>query len=297
MGTQVSGQGVALRLRRSVLFTPASNARAVEKARSLDCDAVVLDLEDSVAPEAKPAAREAAIAALAEGFGGREVIVRCNGIDTPWGLVDLQALAEAGPDAVLAPKVRSAADIEALDGALVAAPASTRLWAMIETPQAVLNLKEIASASGRTRLALLTLGPNDLAAELRLKPAYLRPVMRPILVELALTARAFGLAVLGGAATDLDDLEAFEADCVEEAGLGYDGKTLVHPSQIGPANRAFSPSPDEIAWARKVVAAFAAPEAAGKGALRLEGRMVEHLHLRDAERVLALAVAMPAGAP
>ena len=281
----MNGQDLALRLRRSVLFVPASNARAIEKARGLDCDAIVLDLEDSVAPEAKPAAREAALAALAEGFGGREVIVRCNAIDTPWGLADLQFLAEAGPDAVLAPKVRSAAEIEALDGALVGAPASTRLWVMIETPQAVLNLKEIAAASASTRLELLTLGPNDLAAELRLKPAFLRPVMRPILVELALTARAFGLAVLGGAATDLDDLAAFEADCIEEAGLGYDGKTLVHPSQIAPANRAFSPSPDEIAWARKVVAAFAAPEAAGKGAIRLEGRMVEHLHLRDAERL------------
>jgi len=289
MGVTVNEQGVPFRIRRSVLFAPASNPRAIEKARSLDCDAIILDLEDSVAPEAKPAAREAAVEALAEGFGAREVAVRCNGIETPWGLEDLQRLAQAGPDAVLAPKVRSAADIEAFDEVLSGAPERTRLWAMIETPAAMVNLKEIAAASGRTRLELLTLGPQDLAAELRLRGAQVRATMRPVLIELALAARAYGLTLLGGVCTDLDDLSAFVAECEEEAGMGLDGKTLIHPSQIGPANRMFSPSPDEIAWAHRVVEAFAQPEAAGRGAIRLEHRMVERLHLREAERVLALA--------
>jgi citrate lyase subunit beta/citryl-CoA lyase len=289
MGTIQSGQHAAMRIRRSVLFVPASNPRAIDKARTLPCDAVILDLEDSVAPEAKPAAREAAAAALAAGFGAREVAVRCNAIDTEWGAGDLQLLAQAEPHAVLAPKIRTAADVEAVDAALAAAPEHTRLWVMIETPAAMMNLKEIAAARERTRLEALTLGPNDLAAELRLKADFVRRAMRPVRIELALAARAFGLAVLGGVCTDLDDLSAFMDECTEEAGLGFDGKTLIHPSQILPANRIFSPSPDEIAWAHRVVEAFAEPGAAGRGAIRLQGRMIEHLHLLQAQRVLALA--------
>jgi citrate lyase subunit beta/citryl-CoA lyase len=281
----------SFRVRRSVLFVPASNSRAIEKAAGLDCDAIVVDLEDAVAPEAKAAAREAAAAAVKAGFGGRELIVRCNGLDTPWGEADLKTLALVAPDAVLAPKIRTAADVEAYDAAISAAPARTRLWAMVETSESVLNLREIAAAAARTRLELLMIGPNDLSAELRLKPAYARGVLRTVLAEIVLAARIGGLAALGGACPAFEDLEPFEAECLEEAGFGFDGKTLIHPRQIEPANRIFSPAPDELAWAMKVVEAFAAPEAAGKGAIRLEGRMLEHLHLRDAERVIAMASA------
>jgi citrate lyase subunit beta/citryl-CoA lyase len=288
----MAGQQASQRPRRSVLYVPASNPKALEKAQGLACDGVIVDLEDSVAPEAKPAAREAALEAVRRGFGGREVAVRCNGLDTPWGEADLQALAQAGPDAVLVPKIRSATDIARSQTALAPAPERTRIWAMIETPEAVLDLSGIAASAVASRLSGLVYGPNDLAAELRLKPAFAGAALRPVLTRLVMAARAHGLIALGGVFTGLEDHAAFEAECREEAGFGFDGKTLVHPSQIEPANRIFSPSPEEIAWARKVTAAFAAPEAAGKGVLRLEGRMIEHLHLREAERVLALAEAV-----
>lgn len=275
--------------RRSVLFVPASNPRAIEKARGLPCDAVVIDLEDSVAPEMKTEARAAAVRALAAGFGGREVAVRCNGLDTAWGADDLAALAGAGPDAVLAPKVCGADDLAAYDRALAAAPASTRLWAMIESAQGVLNLKDIAAASASTRLCALVLGPNDLSLDLRLKPTPGRAVLVPILSALTVAARAHGLAVLDGAYNEFEDQAGFEAECRQGRDFGFDGKTLIHPSQVEAANRAFSPSDDEIAWARAVVAAFAAPEAQGKGAIRLDGRMIERLHLVEAERTLRLA--------
>ena len=279
---------VSVRRRRSVLYVPAANPKAIDKAASLDCDAVILDLEDSVAPEAKAAARVAAVAAVRAGFGAREVAVRCNSLQTPWGEEDLRALAQAGPHAVLAPKIRSAADVAAYDTALAAAPVRTQLWAMVETAEAVLNLTEIAAARRSTQLEVLVLGPNDLAAELRLKPAFTRGALRPVLTQLVVAARAHGLAALGGAFTALEDDAAFAAECREEAGFGFDGKTLVHPRQIEPANRIFSPSPEELDWARQVVEAFAARDAAGRGVIRLDGRMLEHLHLREAERVLAM---------
>ena len=278
-----------LRARRSVLFVPASNARAIEKARGLACDGVILDLEDSVAPEMKAAARDAAVAAVAEGFGGRETAIRCNGLDTPWGLDDLAAAARAGPDAVLAPKVRSAGDVAGLDAALASAPPGTRLWAMIETAQAVLNLKEIAAWAPAGRLGALVLGPNDLAADLRLPSAAGRAAMAPILSQLAVAARAFGLTVLDGAFNAFEDDAGFEAECWQAAAFGFDGKTLIHPRQIEACNRAFSPSPEDVAWAEAVVAAFAAPEAEGRGAIRLDGRMIERLHLAQAQRTLRLA--------
>jgi citrate lyase subunit beta/citryl-CoA lyase len=278
-----------IRPRRSVLYVPAANPRALEKARGLGCDALIVDLEDSVAPEAKLAARQAASAAVQAGFGGRETVVRCNGLDTTWGAEDLAAIAAAGPDAVLAPKIRSAADIEAYDAALAKAPRGTRLWAMVETAEGVLNLAAIAAMARTTRLQALVFGPSDLAAELRLKPELAPMALQPVRVQIVLAARAHGLIALGGVFLGLQDSAGLEADCRAEAGLGFDGKTLVHPSQIAPANLVFSPSPEEVAWARKVVDAFAAPEAAGKGVLSLEGRMIEHLHLRDAERVLRLA--------
>ena len=278
-----------LRPRRSLLYMPASNARAIEKARGLPCDGVILDLEDSVAPEAKIEARAGAMAALGAGFGGREVVVRCNGLNTPWGPADLAAAAAAGPDVVLAPKVSSAAEVHAYDMALASAPEHTRLWTMVETARAVLGLGEMAQAAGHTRLAGLVLGPNDLSTELRLKGPIARAGLRTVLFQMTIAARAHGLLALGGAYNAIEDVQGFQAECAEEAGLGLDGKTLIHPSQIAPANAAFSPSAEELAWARAVVAAFAAPEAVGKGAIRLDGRMIERLHLKEAERVLGLA--------
>jgi len=275
-----------LRPRRSLLYVPASNARALEKARDLKSDGVILDLEDSVAPEAKEAARAAAVAAVGVGFGGREVVVRCNGMDTPWGQADLEAMAEAAPDAVLAPKVSSAAEARAYDRAL---GGRTRLWIMVETARAVLNLREIVETAAGAGLEALVLGPNDLSAELGLKGPIARAGLKATLLHMNIAARAHGLAALGGVYNAIEDAAGFEAECTEEAGLGLDGKTLIHPSQIEPANRAFSPSAGEIRWARAVVAAFAAPEAEGKGAIRLEGQMVERLHLARAERVLAMA--------
>ena len=273
------------RPRRSLLYVPASNARAIEKARTLACDGVILDLEDSVAPEAKAAARDAAVQAVGSGFGDREVVVRCNGLDTAWGETDLQAVAAARPDAVLAPKVSSAAEVRAYDRALGGA---TRLWIMIETARAVLNLREIAETAADTRLAALVLGPNDLSMELGLKGPIARAGLKTTLFQMNVAARAHGIVALAGVHNAIDDPAGFEAECAEEAGLGLAGKTLIHPSQIEPANRAFSPSAEEIAWARAVITAFAAPEAEGQGAIRLDGRMVERLHLAQAQRMLKM---------
>ena len=280
-------EDIAERPRRSMLYVPASNPRAIEKARDLPCDGVILDLEDSVAPDAKAAARTAAAAAIAAGFGGREVILRCNGADTPWGSDDLDMAVAAGPDGVLVPKARDAADIEAGARRLAAAPVRTRLWVMVETAEGVLNLGRIANAS--PRLAALVLGPNDLAIALRLRPAPDRAPLLPILSRMVVAARAHGLAALGGPFNAFEDRPGFEAECRQDAAFGFDGKTLIHPAQIEAANRLFSPSPEDVAWARAVVEAFAAPEAQDKGAIRLQGRMVERLHLGDARRTLALA--------
>ncbi len=274
---------------RSLLYMPASNARAVEKAQELPCDGVILDLEDSVAPEAKAEARAAAVAAARVGFGGRTVAIRCNGLDTEWGATDLRAAVRAGPDAVLAPKVSSVAEVHAWDAGLAGAPERTRLWIMVETALGVAQIEQIAETARSTRLAGMVIGPNDLALELRLRPGHAREALRPILIRTAVAARAHGLRVFGGVFNAIDDEPGLAAECAEEAGFGFDGKTLIHPRQIAAANTAFSPSAEEIAWARAVVAAFAAPEAAGQGAIRLDGKMVERLHLTAAERVLARA--------
>jgi citrate lyase subunit beta / citryl-CoA lyase len=282
------------RPRRSALYMPASNARAVDKARGLACDVVILDLEDAVAPEAKPAARAQAVEAVrAGGFGRREVVVRCNGLDTPWGAEDLAAVAAAGPDAVLVPKVSSPADIAAYDAALAAAPARTRLWAMIETCAAVLDLKAVASAR-QGRLAGLAVGLNDLAKEMRGRQTADRAPHLPLLALTVAAARANGLIALDSVCNALDDPELLERQCRQGADLGFDGKTLIHPGQLEIANRLFSPPPEEVAWARAVIAAFAAPENAGKGALRVEGRLAERLHLAEAERLAAVAEAIAA---
>jgi citrate lyase subunit beta/citryl-CoA lyase len=275
--------------RRSLLFMPASNPRAIEKALHLPCDGVVLDLEDSVAPEAKTGARAAAAEAIARGFGARDVVLRCNSHETPWALDDVLMAAQTGPDALLAPKVRTAADIRAYDAALAGAPERTRLWAMIETPAAVLNLRELAELSETTRLAGFVLGLNDLGLELRARPSPGRAAMLPVLAQTVIAARSHGLLAFDGTFNVIDDEAGLTAECRQAVDIGFDGKTLIHPAQIGPCNAAFSPSAEEAAWARKVVAAFTGPKAEGKGALQLEGRMIERLHLKEAERTLRLA--------
>jgi citrate lyase subunit beta/citryl-CoA lyase len=282
------------RPRRSALYMPASNARAIEKARDLPCDVVILDLEDAVAPEAKPAARAQAVEAVkAGGFGRRELVIRCNGLDTPWGAEDMAAAAACGPDAVLAPKISSPADIAACDAALANAPAHTRLWAMIETCAAVLDLKAIAAAR-QGRLAGFAVGLNDLAKEMGGRQT---PDRGPHLGLLALTvaaARANGLIALDSVCNALDDPELLERQCRQGAEIGFDGKTLIHPGQLEIANRLFSPPEEEVAWARAVIAAFADPANAGKGALRVEGRLAERLHLAEAEQLVAVAEAIAA---
>lgn len=273
---------------RSVLFLPADNARAVAKARTLFCDAVVLDLEDAVAPEAKAAARAAAVAALGEGdWGERLTAVRVNGLDTAWGGGDLAALADAAPDVVIAPKIDVAPRV--IDYASML-PARARLWAMVETCGAVMNLSDIARAS--PALSGLMIGTNDLSKDMR------RPLSRdrrPLHAALALTvtaARANGLVALDGVFNALDDAEGFAAEAAEGRGFGFDGKSLIHPSQIEAANRAFSPGEDELAWAKGVVDAFAdQPDAA---LVRANGAMVERLHLEQAQRLLRLAQGLSA---
>ncbi len=282
-----------IRPRRSVLYMPASNPRAVEKARNLACDVVILDLEDAVLPDAKERARTDAVAAVqASGFGRREVVIRVNALSTPWGEADLAAAAAAGPDAVLAPKIRGREDIAAYDGALASAPLNTRLWAMIETPQAVLGIDAIAD--GPSRLGALVMGINDLAKEIGARQT---PGREPFQAAMALTviaARAYGLAVLDGVHNEIDDLAALEAVCRQGADFGFDGKTLIHPSHLAICNAAFTPAPAEVSWARAVIAAFAAPESAGKGALRVEGRLAELLHRDQAVRLVAIADAIAA---
>jgi citrate lyase subunit beta/citryl-CoA lyase len=283
------------RPRRSALYMPASNPRAVEKARSLPADVVILDLEDAVAPEAKLEARAAAVAAVkAGGFGRREVAIRVNGLGTPWGADDLAAAAEAGPDAVIVPKIGSAADVVAYDAGLMSAPPTTRLWAMIETCQAMFELKAIAAASQTTRLAAFAMGVNDLAKEMKARQTPDRAAFLPFLSMAVAAARTYGLVALDGVHNEIDDLAALEAVCQQGAAFGFDGKTLIHPTHLAICNAAFAPPADEVAWARSVVEAFARPENEGKGALRVEGRLAEHLHLAEARRLLAVAAAIEA---
>jgi citrate lyase subunit beta/citryl-CoA lyase len=285
------------RPRRSVLYMPGSNARALEKARSLGADALILDLEDAVAPEAKETARAQVCAAVAAGgYGGREVVIRINDLETPWGKADLEAAAAAGPDAVLVPKVGSGADIARVAEALAAAgaPSSTRLWAMIETPLAILGIAEIAAAAGRpgARLACFVMGTNDLVKETR---ADLSKNRRPALYWLSAAvtaARTYGLDALDGVYNNFRDAEGFRRECVHGRALGFDGKTLIHPDQIAVANEVFAPPEAEVAWARKIIAAFDLPEHKGKGVITVEGRMVELMHVEMARRTVAIAEAI-----
>ena len=280
---------MTLRPRRSALYMPASNARAIAKARSLDCDVVILDLEDAVAPDLKASARDQAVAAVRDGgFGRREVVVRINGLDTGWGADDLSALAQAAPDAILAPKVSSAAEIAAYAERL---PTATPLWIMIETAISLFRLEEMAATAHSGPLAGFVLGTNDLAAEMGVQTDARRAPFIGAMGLAVAAARAHGLMILDGVFNDLDDAEGFDLQTRQALEFGFDGKTLIHPSQIAPCNAVFTPDAPAVETARAVVEAFAAPENADKGAIRLNGRMVERLHLRQAERTLAAALA------
>ena len=289
---------MTIRPRRSVLYMPGSNARAIEKARTLPADAVILDLEDSVAPEAKAAARQQVMDAVTAGFGPREVIVRINGLDTQWWLDDLNAVARAKPDAVLVPKVSRPNHLEDVAERLVdiSADQKIRVWAMMETPLAVLNARDIAAAASdvETRLTAFVMGTNDLAKETRAKITPGRAAMLPWLMNCMAAARAFGLDIIDGVYNDLADADGFARECGEAREMGFDGKTLIHPNQIAPCNTAFSPNAEEVAQAQKIIAAFDLPENRDKGVVQLEGRMVERLHADMARRTVAIAQAIKA---
>ena len=290
---------MTIRPRRSLLYVPGSNPRALDKARTLDADGLILDLEDAVAPDAKVAARERVVAAVrAGGWGPREVLVRANAADTPWGADDLAALAGSGADGVVLSKVERPETVKAAEAALTAAdaPGTLALWCMIETPLGVLNAAAIAGSSAR--LAGLILGTSDLAKDLR---AAHEPGRQPLLTALGLcllAGRAHGLAVIDGVHLDLEDEAGFAESCRQGAALGFDGKSLIHPKTIAAANAAFAPSTEAVETALRVIAAHAAALAAGQGVTVVDGRLVEALHVSDAERVLALhrAIAERSGA-
>jgi citrate lyase subunit beta / citryl-CoA lyase len=287
---------MTIRPRRSVLYMPGSNARAMEKARELPADAVIFDLEDAVAPDAKTKARELIVEALKKGgFGHREVLVRINGLDTAWWGDDL-AVAAAGPDAILVPKVSTPEQLRDVAKHLtgVRADASVRIWAMMETPLAMLNARDIAAAAldRNTRLAGFVMGTNDLAKDTRARIVPGRAPMLPWLMNCVAAARAYGLDILDGVYNELGNAEGFAAECRQACELGFDGKTLIHPQQIAPCNAAFTPSDEEVAWARKIIAAFDQPDNANKGAIQIDGRMVERLHADMARRTVAIADAI-----
>jgi citrate lyase subunit beta / citryl-CoA lyase len=282
-----------IRPRRSALYMPGANARALEKAKTLPCDAVVLDLEDAVAPDAKAAAREQVMTAVAaRGFGAREVIVRINGLDTAWWPDDLAAAAETGPDGILVPKVSKPADLHVVAKRLAELSNGTiHLWAMIETPLAIINAHDIAAVGrdGHTRLAGFMMGTNDLAKETRAKLLPGRGPMLSWLATAVLAAHAHGIDILDGVYNDIADVEGFRRECAQGRDMGFDGKTLVHPSQIASCNAAFSPGEDEIALARRIIAVFELPENRARGVVQMDGRMVERMHADIARRTVALA--------
>jgi citrate lyase subunit beta/citryl-CoA lyase len=289
----------SLRPRRSALYVPGSNAHALDKARSIAADVLILDLEDSVMPEAKEAAREAVAASVASrAFGDREVVIRVNGLETLWASRDIASVVASRPDAILVPKLSKIEDVRRVRSALGAAQASPdiQLWAMIETPLAILNAREIAAIAGMpgAPIACLVLGTNDLAAALGLRMRTGRAALLPHLVQPLAAARAHGLAILDGTFNGLDDWEGFHAECEEGRELGMDGKTLIHPRQVPIANQIFGPSEDEIRWARKVIEAFGLRENGGKAVIALDGQMVERLHERQAKRLLDMAKAIEA---
>ncbi|MBB5052125.1 citrate lyase subunit beta/citryl-CoA lyase [Afipia massiliensis] len=288
-----------IRPRRSVLFMPGSNARALDKARNLPSDGVILDLEDSVAPDAKPMARgQIADAVAAKGFGKREIIIRINNLESPWWQDDLAMAAAAQPDGILVPKISSPDDVKKLEErlrALKAAPAIS-LWAMIESPIAVLSAQQIAATAreGDKRLAGFIMGPNDIARETRMRMLPGRAAMLPLFTHCIVAARAAGIEILDGPYNDISDVAGFAKECAQGRDMGFDGKTLIHPGQIDAANAAYTPPAEEIARARKIMGVFDLPENANKGVVQLDGQMVERLHVEMAKRTIAIADAIAA---
>jgi citrate lyase subunit beta/citryl-CoA lyase len=288
---------MTIRPRRSVLYMPGSNARALEKAKTLAVDGVILDLEDAVAPDAKADARAQVTQAVrAGGFGHREVLIRTNAIDTPWFADDFEAAIAARPDGVLVPKISTPDQIEMIGQRLLDTHADhhMRLWAMIETPAAIFNIRELAAAAkdSETRLAGFVIGTNDLAKETRARIVPGRAPMLPWLASCVLAAHAYGIDVLDSVYNDIADTAGFAAECAQARDMGFDGKTLIHPSQVEACNATFSPSEDEVAQARKAIAAFDRPENKGKGVVQIEGRMVERMHAEMARRTVAIAEAI-----
>ncbi|MEI9899289.1 MAG: CoA ester lyase [Hyphomicrobium sp.] len=285
---------MTVRPRRSVLYMPGANQRALEKAKTLPADALVLDLEDSVAPEGKITARENVCEVVkGGGYGRRELVIRVNAIETAWGMDDLRAAASVEPDAILVPKVSTPGDIVTVAkvlGAINAAP-KVRLWAMMETPSSILNSREIAmlGADPENRLSCLVMGTNDLLKESRARALHNRIAVVPWLAMTIVAARAYGIDILDGVYNDFRDDVGFREECEHGRTLGMDGKTLIHPSQVAPCNEIFSPTEEEVSWARKIIAAFDEPANRHKGVLTLEGKMVERLHLVMARRTVAIA--------
>ncbi|MDJ0930632.1 CoA ester lyase [Breoghania sp.] len=292
---------MTFRPRRSVLYMPGSNALALDKARTLNVDALIFDLEDAVDPDAKETARSQVSDAVKQGgYGPREVVIRINGLSTPWGEADLEAAATAGPDAILIPKIFSPDDLTDIEDRLRKAGASDdlALWAMMETPLAMLNAGQIAAAAGTVspRLSVFVMGTNDLAKETgaRLVPG--RAAMLPWLMTCLAAARANGLDIVDGVYNDFANEEGFAAECAQGMDMGMNGKTLIHPTQIAPCNETFSASAEEVERARTIIAAFDLPENANKGAIQLDGRMVERLHAEMARRTVVIADAIAARA-
>ncbi len=287
------------RPRRSVLYMPGANARALEKAKTLPCDAVILDLEDSVAPDAKAAARQqVADVVTAGGFGAREVIIRINALDTHWWLDDLAAAAKAKPDGILVPKISEPGQLQNIAARLIdiAADHKIRVWAMMETSLGIINATTLAAcaADPEIRLAGFVMGTNDIAKETRARLLPGRVPMLPWLAQCLLAAHAYGVDILDGVYNDLADIEGFRSECEQGRDMGFDGKTLIHPNQIEPCNAAFSPGAAEVAQARKFIAAFDLPENRDKGVVQIDGRMVERLHADMARRTVAIAEAIAA---
>jgi citrate lyase subunit beta/citryl-CoA lyase len=290
---------MTIRPRRSMLFMPGSNLRALEKARTLPADGVIFDLEDSVAPDSKEQARKNVVEAAKSGnYQSREVLIRINGLDTKWCVEDIDAAAAAAPDGILVPKIATPKHLETIGQRLfdMHSDRRTRVWAMIETPLAIANVFALAAAAhdSETRLAGLVMGPNDLAKETRARMVPGRAPMLSWFSTCIAAAHAYGIDILDGVYNDLADSEGFARECSQGRDMGFDGKTLIHPDQIGPCNEAFSPTAEEVAQAKAIIAAFDRPENQGEGVLQVEGRMVERLHMAMARRVVVIAEAIAA---
>lgn len=278
--------------RRSALYMPAANERALEKAKGLASDAVIFDLEDAVAPDSKLLARDQAVAASSSGaYGHREITIRCNGLDTEWGRDDIAAASTSGASAVVVPKVSGAGHLGQISRLLDAggAPPEMTIWAMVETPEGISNVDEIAAFE---RVSVMVMGTNDMVKELRAQMVPGRAPLVPHLASCLLAARRHGKVALDGVYNDIRDVDGFESECRQGWEMGFDGKTLIHPGQIEPANRIWSPGQEDIDYAKRIIAAFEEAEAAGRGVVTVDGQMIENLHVDNARQVLALAGAI-----